>query len=62
MLKQMKLEFRMPDTGCCGMSGAFGFEKEHYDISLRCGERVLLLAVRDATKDTLIITNGFSCR
>ena len=62
VLKQMKLDFVMPDTGCCGMAGAFGFEKEHYDLSLRCGERVLLPAVRDATRDTLIITDGFSCR
>src|SRR5581483_11519146 len=41
---------------------AFGFEKEHYDISLKVGERVLLPAVRQAEKETLIIADGFSCR
>ena len=50
------------DAGCCGMAGAFGFEAAHYDVSIACGERVLLPAVRDAPKDTLIIADGFSCR
>src|SRR5436853_7442600 len=44
------------------MAGAFGFEKEHYDISMQVGERMLLPAVRHADKDTLIIADGFSCR
>jgi Fe-S oxidoreductase len=44
------------------MAGSFGFEKDHYDISMTCGERVLLPAVRDAAEDTLIIADGFSCR
>ena len=44
------------------MAGSFGFEKDHYDLSIKCGERVLLPAVRSADKDTLIITDGFSCR
>jgi hypothetical protein len=45
------------------MAGAFGFEAgEHYDVSMRVGERVLLPAVREAPADTLIIANGFSCR
>jgi len=45
------------------MAGAFGFEKgEHYDVSIACGERVLLPAVRSAPAETLIIANGFSCR
>src|SRR5207249_1667889 len=42
--------------------GAFGFEKDHYDVSIQCGERVLLPAVRSASTDTLIIADGFSCR
>ena len=50
------------DSGCCGMAGAFGFEASHYDVSIACGERVLLPAVRGAPKDTLIIADGFSCR
>ncbi len=51
-----------PDTGCCGMAGSFGFEAEHYDISRRVGERVLLPAVRRARDETVIVANGFSCR
>jgi Fe-S oxidoreductase len=61
VLKRMGVDYTMPETGCCGMAGAFGFEKEHYDISLQCGERVLLPAVREAENDRLIITDGFSC-
>jgi hypothetical protein len=61
VLKRMGVDYTMPETGCCGMAGAFGFEKEHYDISIKCGERVLLPAVREAEQDRLIITDGFSC-
>ncbi len=52
----------MLDSGCCGMAGAFGFEAEKYDVSIACGERVLLPAVREAPRDALIVTDGFSCR
>jgi Fe-S oxidoreductase len=62
LLKKMGLEIEAPDTGCCGMAGAFGFEKDHYDVSIACGERVLLPAVRKVRADTLIIADGFSCR
>jgi FAD/FMN-containing dehydrogenase/Fe-S oxidoreductase len=62
MLKKLGLDFELLDSGCCGMAGSFGFEKAHYDVSIKCGERVLLPAVRNAAKDTLIITDGFSCR
>src|SRR4051812_46468041 len=44
------------------MAGSFGFEAAKYEVSKACGERVLLPAVRDAGKDTLIIADGFSCR
>ena len=44
------------------MAGSFGFEAEHYDVSVAVGERVLLPAVRAAGADTLIIADGFSCR
>src|SRR5213080_1219172 len=44
------------------MAAALGFQIDHYDVSIKAGERVLLPAVRDADKDTLIIANGFSCR
>ncbi len=49
-------------SGCCGMAGSFGFEKEHYDISMQIGEQTLLPAVRNAPKDVLISANGTSCR
>ncbi|HXF35461.1 MAG TPA: FAD-binding and (Fe-S)-binding domain-containing protein [Candidatus Acidoferrales bacterium] len=56
------LDYEAPDTGCCGMAGAFGFEKSHYDVSLAVGERVLLPKVRGADAQTLIVADGFSCR
>src|SRR5262249_15143248 len=63
ILRQMGVEVAALDSGCCGMAGAFGFERgEHYDVSVRCGERVLLPAVRRAAAETLIIADGFSCR
>ncbi len=59
---KMGLEAELLDSGCCGLAGSFGFEQEKYDISMTIGERVLLPRVRDARRDTLIITDGFSCR
>ena len=56
------LRMALPDAGCCGMAGSFGFAKAHYPVSLQVGERVLLPAVRDAEPDTLIVADGFSCR
>jgi FAD/FMN-containing dehydrogenase/Fe-S oxidoreductase len=50
------------DSGCCGMAGAFGFEAEHYDISMAIGERRLLPAVRAQADDTAIVAMGVSCR
>jgi FAD/FMN-containing dehydrogenase/Fe-S oxidoreductase len=50
------------DSGCCGMAGSFGYEREHYDISLAMAERRLLPAVREAAEDTLIVAAGTSCR
>jgi len=49
-------------SGCCGMAGSFGYEKEHYDLSMQIGELVLFPAVRNATDDTLIAAPGTSCR
>jgi Fe-S oxidoreductase len=48
--------------GCCGMAGSFGYEKEHYELSMKIGEMVLFPAVRDSEKDTLIAASGTSCR
>jgi Fe-S oxidoreductase len=62
VMKKMGLEIEAPDTGCCGMAGAFGFEKDHYDVSMKVGERVLLPAVRGADRKALIVADGFSCR
>lgn len=50
------------DSGCCGMAGSFGFNPEHVEISKAAGELVLLPAIRSASQDTVILTNGFSCR
>lgn len=50
------------DSGCCGMAGSFGYEAEHYAVSMAMGERVLLPAVRDAAPDTVVLADGFSCR
>jgi Fe-S oxidoreductase len=63
VLRRMEVDFHELDSGCCGMAGAFGFESgEHYDVSIKCGERVLLPAVRQADLDELVIADGFSCR
>jgi Fe-S oxidoreductase len=62
VLRAMGLDFQVLNSGCCGMAGSFGFQKECYEISIKCGERVLLPAVRNAARDTLIISDGFSCR
>jgi Fe-S oxidoreductase len=62
MLERLGVSFELLDSGCCGMAGGFGYEKAHYDVSVRAGERVLLPAVRNASPDTLIVASGFSCR
>ena len=62
LLRKMDAQVHAPDAGCCGMAGPFGFEREKYPVSQAIGERVLLPAVRSAALDTLIISDGFSCR
>lgn len=49
-------------SGCCGMAGSFGYEKEHYDLSEKIGEGILFPAVRSKKKDDTLVANGFSCR
>jgi Fe-S oxidoreductase len=61
ILRRLGLQLDTPETGCCGMAGAFGFERDHYDVSMKVGERVLLPSVREAAKNTLIVSDGFSC-
>ncbi len=62
LLEQACGAVTMPDTGCCGMAGPFGFERDKYAISQALGERALLPAVRAASLEMPIVTGGFSCR
>ncbi len=62
LLRKMGIDLQTPDSGCCGMAGAFGFAKNNFSVSQAIGERVLLPLVREASSDTLIISDGFSCR
>jgi Fe-S oxidoreductase len=55
-------EVELLDSGCCGMAGPFGFERDKFEVSQTLAERVLLPAVRAAGPQDLIVTNGFSCR
>ncbi len=50
------------DSGCCGMAGAFGYEAEHYELSMQIGELKLLPAVRAAGEEVIIAASGISCR
>jgi FAD/FMN-containing dehydrogenase/Fe-S oxidoreductase len=50
------------NSGCCGMAGSFGYEKEHHELSMKIGELVLFPAVREAGEQTLIAAPGTSCR
>lgn len=64
LLSKMEMDVTAPDTGCCGMAGSFGFENddEKYDVSMKCGERVLFPKIREASDETILISDGFSCR
>jgi Fe-S oxidoreductase len=62
LYERLGLDFEFLDSGCCGLAGSFGFEREHYDVSMKIGERRLLPAVRDADPQTLLIADGFSCK
>lgn len=53
---------RLLNTGCCGMAGSFGYEKEHYEISMEVGEERLFPAIRKSKPEVLIAANGTSCR
>ncbi|MFZ1756953.1 MAG: FAD-linked oxidase C-terminal domain-containing protein [Caldilineaceae bacterium] len=61
-LKQAGYRVQVIPSGCCGMAGDFGYEKDHYEISRNIGEDRLFPAVRAAAKDDLIIASGTSCR
>jgi FAD/FMN-containing dehydrogenase/Fe-S oxidoreductase len=62
VLHRLGVDYEIPSPGCCGMAGAFGFEKGKYPVSLAIGELELLPAVRNTPEHWLIIANGFSCR
>jgi Fe-S oxidoreductase len=62
LLEQTGAQVTMLDSGCCGMAGPFGFERDKYEVSQTLGERVLLPAVRSAGPNTIVVTDGFSCR
>jgi Fe-S oxidoreductase len=49
-------------SGCCGMAGAFGYEKEHYDLSMQVGEMILFPEIRKEDEKTIIAAPGTSCR
>ena len=56
------IELEVVPSGCCGMAGSFGYEKEHYKVSMQIGELVLFPAVRNTDKDVIISAPGTSCR
>jgi len=62
VLDQIGLDYEIMKSGCCGMAGSFGFERDKYPLSMTAAERVLLPRVRTAPPDTIILANGFSCR
>jgi Fe-S oxidoreductase len=61
-LKWAGFDVQEVDSGCCGMAGSFGFEREHYDISIALGNRRLAPAVKAAPVETEIVAPGISCR
>ena len=61
LLRATGAEVKLLDSGCCGMAGPFGFERDKFEVSQKLGERVLLPAVRGADDQTLIVSDGFSC-
>jgi Fe-S oxidoreductase len=62
LLRKMGVELESLDAGCCGMAGPFGYIEDKFAISQAIGERALLPAIRRAPPDTLIVSDGFSCR
>jgi Fe-S oxidoreductase len=62
VLDQLGLDYQIMNSGCCGMAGSFGFEREKYNVSIAAAERAMLPAIRNAGADAVILANGFSCR
>jgi Fe-S oxidoreductase len=62
LYEKMGLNYEVLDSGCCGLAGSWGFEEDKYDFSMKIGERRLLPAAREAGTDTILMTDGFSCK
>ena len=62
VMEKMGLDYEVLNSGCCGMAGSFGYENDKYDVSIACGERVLLPEVRKAAASTIVMADGFSCK
>ena len=62
LMAAIGLQAEVMDSGCCGLAGSFGFEAEHYDVSMVMGERALFPMVRAMDDDALVLADGFSCR
>ena len=62
LLDGMKVEWEMPESGCCGLAGSWGYEAEKYELSMAIGERALFPSVRGADPATVVVADGFSCR
>jgi Fe-S oxidoreductase len=62
LMSKMELDADVLESGCCGMAGSFGYEKDKYEVSVACGERVLLPEVRKAGLSTIVMADGFSCK
>jgi Fe-S oxidoreductase len=62
LLSKMAVDAEILDSGCCGMAGSFGYERDHYDVSMKVAEHALLPRIRTTPAETLIVSNGFSCR
>ena len=62
LLEQTGLDFELLDSGCCGMAGSFGFEAEHYDVSVAVRRARPAPGGPRGRDDTLIVADGFCCR
>jgi hypothetical protein len=62
LMRRAGIDADVLDAGCCGLAGNFGFERSHYDLSMKIAEQGVLPAVRDTAPNALILADGFSCR
>ena len=62
LMRRAGIDADVLDAGCCGLAGNFGFERNHYDLSMKIAEQGVLPAVRDTAPNALVLADGFSCR